>query len=177
LSNVPKQLSIMSNTSGHAALCGAATHNGTPCKRPVKMGFTRCHKHGGASPEAKIKAEQAMALARMPAIEALYDVIDRFLSARCDTCGLPNADAATTRATIRACEVVLDRTGMPARAQVEVVSQSDGGFTLSQLTAEERVELNGILTDLKNFKARVKARLEMMPNDAPPMAPANTTVQ
>lgn len=31
-------------------LCGAKTKAGTPCRRPVSRGRTRCHKHGGKTP-------------------------------------------------------------------------------------------------------------------------------
>lgn len=169
----------MSATNLPKLKCGGTTTSGLPCRRDVPPGFTRCHVHGGASPAAKIKAEQALAHARMPAIEALNTIIDQFNSEICPQCKFPSGEAAVVRATIRACEVVLDRTGMPARSQVEVVSQSDGDFTLAQLTAEERTKLSRILGEMRGLKAEIKARLAVeatmpVPADAPPVPTSNT---
>lgn len=90
--------------------CGALTSNGTPCRRAAYPGGTRCNLHGGATPQAKAAAQQTLDRLRLPAIEALHEVIETFLAARCDVCGNPNGDAS---AVIKACTAVLDRTGMP----------------------------------------------------------------
>ena len=56
--------------------CGAMSRRtGEPCKRVPSFGFTRCFLHGGASPGAKLAAERALAIARLPAIETLHQII------------------------------------------------------------------------------------------------------
>lgn len=114
-----------------------------------------------------------MSQARMPAIEALYTIIDQFNSNTCDTCGYPSGEAAVVRATIRACEVVLDRTGMPARSQVEVVSQSDGDLSLAMMNDDEKAELSMLISQLNSLKARVRER-HAANLDAPPQQSPGT---
>src|SRR5438132_4002608 len=101
--------------------CGATSRTtGGPCKRNCALGFTRCYLHGGASPGAKAAAERALALARLPAIEALHQIIADWEATGCESCGLHSMDDRTLAPLIRACQLVLDRTGMGPRATVEV---------------------------------------------------------
>jgi hypothetical protein len=114
--------------------CGALGRNGQPCRRYVGPGFNRCNLHGGATPGAKQKAEQTLALAALPAAEVFFDVIDRFHRQVCPTCGLPNGDP---KDAMRAAEVVLNRTGFGPSATVQLTSTDDvgavGAMTLAQL--------------------------------------------
>jgi len=146
--------------------------NGDPCKLDVVPGMTRCHLHGGSSPQAKIKAEQAMALLRMPAVETLYRVLDtfnkvieQFQDDTCAACGFPKGDAEEKVALVKACRsaamtcsAVLDRTGIGPRSTVEV-KQSDGDLDLALLTNDEKQDLIQALAQVKAVKARIKARL------------------
>ena len=44
--------------------CGARTRAGGPCQKPPEPGATRCRLHGGASPRAKAKAAERVAVAK-----------------------------------------------------------------------------------------------------------------
>lgn len=123
--------------------------------------MTRCNLHGGANPSAKIKAEQMMAIARLPAIEALYTIIDRFMAQTCAACGYPSGDTDEARAVIQACKTVLDRAGMGPSATLELTKQSDGDINLELLTLEERAALVGLLAQIKEIKDNVRKRQEI----------------
>jgi hypothetical protein len=133
--------------------------SGKPCGRDVRPGFTRCNLHGGNSPAAKIKAEQLMAQCRLPAIEALFLIIEQFSENMCPTCGFPRGDADEKRTVIRACTTVLDRAGMGPHAVLEIGRQTDGDINLDALTEDERGQLLAHLAQIKEIKATVRARL------------------
>lgn len=42
-------------------ICGAKNRQGRPCQRILAPGFTRCHYHGGALPQAKVAAARRVA--------------------------------------------------------------------------------------------------------------------
>ena len=46
------------------ATCGARTRAGGTCQKPPEPGGTRCRMHGGASPQAKAKAAERVAVAK-----------------------------------------------------------------------------------------------------------------
>ena len=151
---------------------GGKKANGDPCGREVRAGFTRCNMHGGATPAAKIKAEQALALARMPAIESLHTILDQFSSQTCGACGFPKGDAEEKRVVISAARAVLDRTGMGPQSVVELTAQSDGAIDVALLTEEERARLLAALAEIKDIKASV--RLRQMGETPAGFAPATT---
>lgn len=132
--------------------------NGSPCGRDCKAGFTRCNLHGGANPAAKIKAEQMMAQCRLPAIEALFTIIDQFSENTCPSCGFPKGDADEKRMIIRASQTVLDRAGMGPHSVLEIARQTDGDIDINLLTSDERGELLAHLAQIKEIKANVRAR-------------------
>ena len=136
--------------------------NGQPCGRDVRPGFTRCNLHGGASPAAKIKAEQMMAQCRLPAIEALFSIIEQFSNHTCPTCGFPAGNVDEKRAVIRACQTVLDRAGMGPHTTFEITRQHDGDVNLELLTDEERGQLLAHLAQIKEIKAAVRTRQTQM---------------
>src|SRR5262245_50162926 len=117
------------------------TNKGTPCGRDVRPGFTRCNLHGGASPAAKIKAEQMMAQCRLPAIENLFSILEQFSNNTCPTCGYPVGDADEKRMIIRACQTVLDRAGMGPHATLEIARQLDGDINLDAMLPDEKADL------------------------------------
>ncbi len=59
--------------------CGAATRSGGPCKRSAMAGGSRCRLHGGASPQARQRAQlrlaerQALAVLEREGIAPLTD--------------------------------------------------------------------------------------------------------
>lgn len=125
-----------------------------------------------------------MALLRMPAIEALYRVIeecsamiDRFLEPTCPTCGNPTADTDSQNAAIRALAVmsktaqtVLDRCDVGPKATLEV-KQSDGDFDLKMLTDDEKQRMMSALAEFKAVKEEARQRLFGTTTDT------NTTIQ
>lgn len=134
------------------------TRHGKPCQRDCAAGFTRCSKHGARLPEAKIKAEQALALARMPAIEALHDIVEQFAENPCAMCGYPIGDAEEKRMVIQAARAVLDRTGMGPHSVIELTKQTDGDIDLALMTEDERGQVLASLAVIREVKAAVRAR-------------------
>jgi hypothetical protein len=121
-------------------LCGALTSNGTNCRRAAYPGGTRCNLHGGASPQAIAGAQRFLDRARMPAIEAMNDIILTFLSARCELCGNPTGDA---HAVIKACTAVLDRTGLhPSLTVKHTHGDSEPDEWMAYLTDAELAEFS-----------------------------------
>lgn len=177
----------------NAFRCGDATNpggphmkdNGDPCTNYVIPGTFRCHLHGGRTPTAKYKAELAMAMLRLPAIEVLYTAMERLNEMilqsglpTCAACGYPVKTTEELEATIKACislvktcQVILDRTGIGPTAKLEI-HQSDGDLDLSLLTEDEAGRMIALLTQLEAEKAAVRQR--MLGLAAPP---ASSTVQ
>lgn len=151
---------------------GGLNSHGDPCSRSVKAGFTRCNLHGGNGAAAKIKAEQAMALLRMPAIETLYRILEQSEKQTCPTCGFPAGDTDEKRMLVRACQTILDRTGMGPHATLEITAQSDGSpINLDMLSLEEREELLLCLAKVRAIKAAVRSRQLGALADAPAALP------
>jgi len=136
--------------------------SGRPCKRDVRPGFTRCNLHGGANPAAKIKAEQLMAQSRLPAIEALFSILDQFAANTCATCGFPRGDTDEKRMIVRTCQTILDRAGMGPHAILEIARQGDGDINLDVLLPEERGELLAHLAQIREIKGRARARQQQI---------------
>ena len=181
-------------------LCGDLTNpggvgrksNGEPCRNPTVPGMFRCYIHGGASPLAKIKAENSMALLRMPAVEALHKVLevlnqtlDQLIDNVCLTCGYPRGETDEKEALVRACRTlaqtssaILDRTGLGPRATLEI-KQSDGDLDLTTMLPEERQELMMHLVAIKQLKARMRERLHGLAFGLPEVAAhvTATTIQ
>lgn len=160
--------------------CGDATNpggigrkkNGDPCGNEAMPGTFRCYMHGGSSPAAKLKAEQSMALLRMPAIETLYlalmslnKVMEQFQDDTCAACGYPKGDLHEKEALIKACRSsamtasqILDRTGLGPSSSLEI-KQSDGDLNLAAWTEAERAKLVEYTAGFKLLKEAVKTRL------------------
>lgn len=159
------------------AMCGAIKSNGMPCRAQVQTGFTRCRRHGAGTPLAKVKAEQALAHARLPACEALFDIIDMWERDVCPICNYPSGDTDMLKTIIRASQVILDRAGMGPRATIEMVKQTDGDLDFDLMTDEEIAELDSLLGQLKQLKTTVHARIAAAVHDLPPAALAGVLVQ
>jgi hypothetical protein len=146
--------------------------NGKPCKNVVMPGATRCAMHGGKTPIAQWKAQQAMSLLRVPAIESVYTamealtgIIEQFQEDTCAACGYPKGDIEEKEALIKACvgaaktvSIVLDRTGMGPRSTLEI-KQSDGDLNLHALTQDERSRMVALLAQLRALKQEIRERL------------------
>jgi len=123
--------------------------------------------HGGNSPQAKAKAENMLAQARIPGIEALHEIINQFLEHTCAACGYPTGDSEQQRTVIAAAKVVLDRTQMGPSSTVHVnANGTESDLSLATLTDDERAELACLVGQLTALKARVKARLEAIVGNA-----------
>lgn len=155
--------------------CNSVNSRGLQCKRRCAPGFTVCNLHGGGTPSAKAGAERALATLRLPFIEALNAIVDKFLGDPCDKCGSPSGTQSVKAQAVlvRAAQVVLDRTGMGPHSVLEV-KQSDGTLNLKHWTDEERAELAVHLTAIKELKARVARRIQpgsVEGSSMPPLAP------
>lgn len=141
---------------------------GLPCQRGVAPGFKRCFLHGGSNPGAKIQAEQALALARQPAIAALHQIIADWGAESCKHCGRPNHENA--HPVIRAAQIILDRTGFGPKSTLEVTKTGDSDLNIDSLNDGERERLAVLLGQLAELKAQVKIRLAttgMLPDGRP----------
>jgi hypothetical protein len=137
---------------------GGLRANGEPCHRDVKPGFTRCSLHGGQKAGAKIKAELALAVLRVPSIEALHLIIDQFLSDTCPTCNYPKGDAEEKRVIVSTARTILDRTGMGPTSKLELTSQHDGAVNLDLLTTDEKATLLAALAQVRAIKDALRTR-------------------
>lgn len=130
--------------------------NGRPCGARVIAGHTRCYIHGAASIGSKLKAEQTMALLRMPAIEALFRLLEKLEEPTCPTCGYPVHDGEDQKLLLATAKAVLDRTGLHPKVAVEHVRQSDGDLDLALLNEHQRGRLVAALTAIKEVKEEVR---------------------
>ncbi len=99
-----------------------------------------------------------MALARMPAIESLYLILEQFSGHTCKACGYPDGSAEEKRMIVRTCTAVLDRTGMGSKSTLEITQSMDGALNLELLTEDERVELLGLVHRIKAIKGAIRQR-------------------
>jgi len=99
-----------------------------------------------------------MAACRLPAIENLFSIIDQFSRNPCAICGFPKGDTDEKRMIIRACQTVLDRSGMGPHATLDLVPQTDGDLPLALLTESERGVLLGALAQIKDVKDTIRLR-------------------
>lgn len=113
-----------------------------------------------------------MAQCRLPAVEALFSILEQFESNMCPTCGFPKGDTEEKRMIVRACQTILDRAGMGPHAVLEIARQLDGDINLDALTDEERGSLLAHLAEIKEIKAAVRARQQQLT-----AAPSTDTVQ
>lgn len=95
----------------------------------------------------------------MASIEALTLMIEQFFDNPCPACGYPIKEDAEKRTTIKLAEIILDRTGIPAKVVTEVVNQSDGDLDLRVLTTDEKSELLGLLGQVRTLKEKVRERV------------------
>lgn len=159
--------------------------NGEACGNTKIPGTFKCHMHGGSTPAARMKAENALALLRLPSIEALHEVLElqlniirRYEENTCPTCNYPKGDTDEIHAISKVCSVIvrqaqaiMDRTGLPARAEI-AIKQSDGDLDLKLLTTEERSDMIAVLARLKELKEQIRQRIH-----GTVTAPTTNTVQ
>lgn len=156
---------------------GGKRWNGDPCKRHPQAGMLHCSFHGGEALSGKIKAELAMAVLRLPAIEVFVKIIETFhLRPECPACGGTLADLDAQKVAMKAAVAVLDRTGLGPRAVLELVPQNDGGLDFNQLLPEERGELLAAIAQVRAIKTKLRNRLLGMP-EPPTLIGSSSTVQ
>jgi hypothetical protein len=157
---------------------GGKKWNGDPCKRAPAHGMLHCNFHGGEALSGKIKAELAMAVLRLPAIEVFVKIIEQFhLRPECPTCGGTLADLDAQKVAMKAAVAVLDRTGLGPRAVLELVPQNDGGLDFNQLLPEERGELLAAISQVKAIKVKLRNRLIGMPDPPQLITAEGNTIQ
>lgn len=138
---------------------GTVKATGLPCQRDVANGFTRCYVHGAATLSSKHAAEKALAFARMPAIEALHQMIEDWHGTACPTCGRPAQQVEILNPVIRACQIILDRTGFGPRATLEVAKPETAEFDVALLTDSERARLAAAISVVRSLKVEIRQRL------------------
>ena len=157
------------------------THRGSPCSHFVAKGATKCYLHGGASPLALSKANQMLALLRVPAIEAVYKVMDlseriieQFSQNTCPTCGYPKGDTDEIHSVAKVCAVLLrdaqtvfDRTGLHPKVSVEVGTSEDA-LDVKSLTDDERSRMMTKLAELRDLRDEIKNRINGVTVGQPP---------
>lgn len=141
--------------------CGSLqTANGLPCRRPPKIGYPVCRKHGERAPQTVAKAERALAAARMPAIEWIMDALDQAAEETCDTCGYPRHGLKERKRLDALAFRLLDRTGFGPRSTIDVrAGQAESDLDLAQLSVEELAELEKLVEAMEEFQTRVRARI------------------
>jgi hypothetical protein len=87
-------------------VCGAETRDGSPCQRSPIPGGSRCHLHGGGSPQARQKAKERLLAAADPAAGALVEIV--------------KDEEARASDRIRAAKEILDRAGVDEPEEHEV---------------------------------------------------------
>lgn len=156
--------------------CGVRTRSqGLPCKVRPNFGHGRCRKHGAMAPESLAKSERALAVARMPAIEAVLDLLDQYNSQTCGTCGYPLHDVESKRTMLTAAKLVLDRTGLGPKATLQVngPQADDTDALIEVMTVEQREEVAAIVARLDAIKAEVRARIARAQAQAAVALPGN----
>jgi len=155
--------------------------NGDPCGNDIVPATFKCPMHGGSAPVALFKAQQAAALLRMPALEAMHEVLETMMTIirqfgenTCPTCGYPKGDneelhavAKVAAVVVRETQAILDRTGIPPKAVLEV-KQSDGDLDLKTLTDDERARMIATLSQLRALKEEIRVRVYGNPVQADP---------
>lgn len=143
--------------------CGSLqTQSGLPCRRSPAPGYTVCYKHGARVPSTIAKAERSLALLRMPAIEALMDIIDQWMENTCELCGYPRrGETEDKRVIVQTAKLILDRTGLGPRATLDVNARrtDDGEALVEHMTDAEREQLRGLIDQVNILKAAVRGRL------------------
>lgn len=158
----PARLEEMRRLTRAEGGCGSLqTHNGLPCRRSPKIGYTVCRTHGERAPQTIAKAERLLAVARIPVIEGILDEIDQSREVECDTCGYPNGGLKYRKYIAGLRWQLLNRVGMGPRQTIDVNARQDdaSAIDVSSFTAEELEELDRVLALMDELQARVKLRL------------------
>lgn len=154
-------LEAMRDVVRAAGGCGSLqTANGLPCRRSPKAGYPVCRKHGERAPQTVAKAERALAVARMPAIEVLIDELDQAQENECPTCGYPARNLKYRKHIAAISFKLLDRTGFGPRSSIDLTAKTvdEHHIDVSVLSDEEFNELNVLLDGLDAFKVKIDAR-------------------
>lgn len=149
---------------------GGRRWNGDPCKLPVGVGHLYCHLHGATAPASRAKAERALTLARLPACEALFDIIENWQRATCATCGHPDGSVKMLQTIVKTSTAILDRTGLGTHSTIELTRQSDGDLPLAQMNNDEKAEAANLIAQFASLKLRVRQRLGLLPAGETPEA-------
>lgn len=140
-----------------ARQCTATNRAGERCQRqPIPGGFV-CVNHGG-----KIPAVQQSAKARLLAgADLAIDYLLKLLEPRapCPACGRSDADRDPV--VVRACQLVLDRSGFGPHATMEVVKAETSHEETSLDSLIERHAQLGVLIDHLKKNAEMEEQLAL----------------
>ncbi len=143
-----------------ARRCTATNRHGLPCGRaPIPGGFV-CVMHGGAAPAVKASARDRLLLGADRAIDYLLNML--IPRPPCEHCGRSDAERDPT--VVRACQLVLDRSGFHPTMAVEQVAPP---VDLSNVTDDEMIErLERLLASARASRDRKQRLLGEGPIDA-----------
>lgn len=110
-----------------------AKSTGERCKRRPIIGGTVCRMHGGAAPQVQRSARQRLLAAVEPAIGVLVDIVEGEVTVVHDMDGKPHRVGSSDTDRIKAAIEILNRTGYPARTEVDLGDSRDR--ILAQLRA------------------------------------------
>lgn len=96
--------------------CTATNREGERCGRAPIPGGTVCVNHGGKAPQTAAAAAMNLMMGRDFAIDRLIRAV--LPRPECPHCGRSDADRDPV--VVRACQIILDRTGFGPRATLEV---------------------------------------------------------
>jgi len=124
----PDPLNIGRGTISETKRCVAIRHSsGTRCRNAHNPGMTVCDRHGGKAPQIVKSAKTRLEDLTHPAISALRDVINAAL------------ETGDHTNVLRACQLVLDRTGFHPK--------QDHSINASGLNTQTLGHLNSLSTD------------------------------
>lgn len=112
--------------------CTGTSRNGTRCQRNAIPGGNVCIMHGGGAPHVQREAKKKLLLGADLAIDYLLNLL--IPKPPCETCGRSDADRDPV--VVRACQLVLDRSGFHPTIAVEAAQPNP----YNELSEDELIE-------------------------------------
>jgi hypothetical protein len=129
--------------------CNGTNREGGPCGRPPIPGGTVCRFHGGSAPQTKQAAQRRL----LAAADFAIDYLLALLTPRppCEACGRSDADRDPV--VVRACQLVLDRSGFHPSLTVSHEDRREPSAYTRWLTTAQLKQVAVWLDDAKRRMA------------------------
>lgn len=137
--------------------CAGTNRHGEPCGNPPIPGGHVCRLHGGLAPQVQRSAKVRL----LEGADLAIDYLLNLLTPRppCEHCGRSDADRDPT--VVRACQLVLDRSGFHPSLTVEYAAPSD---KYANLTIDELIEhLETMLEQTRAMRDAERERARALP--------------